>query len=136
MSFLDAKPSDSKESLLNDIMSAANQSHMPGLPLRPLAALVVKVADETAETVANLKTHITHLNEQNEKLQWWVVALAVAALIGTVVQTAAALYALSAPSPVAAVPTLLPDATPAAQAEVQRPLPAAVAPPSLSLIHI
>ena len=98
MSFIDAKPSDSKESLLNDIMAAANQSHMPGLPLRPLAALVIKVADETAETVAGLKAHITHLNEQNAKLQWWVVALAVAALVGTFVQTAAAIYALAAPS--------------------------------------
>ncbi|MDO8369292.1 MAG: hypothetical protein Q7S71_01000 [Candidatus Nitrotoga sp.] len=103
MSYLDAKPTDSKESLLNDIMAAANQSHMPGLPLRPFAALVVKVADETAETVSDLKAHITNLNQQNARLQWWVVALAIAALIGTVVQTAAALYALAAPSPSVAV---------------------------------
>lgn len=105
MSFLDAKPSDSKESLLNDIMvAAANQSHNAGLPLRPFAALVVKVADETAETVADLKAHITTLNEQNAKLQWWVVSLAIAALIGTVVQTTAAIYALTAtPPPAAAV---------------------------------
>lgn len=104
MSFIDAKPTDSKESLLNDIMAAAGgQSHMPGLPLRPFAALVIKVADETAETVSDLKAHITKLNQQNARLQWWVVALAIAALVGTAVQTAAALYALAAPSPVVAV---------------------------------
>lgn len=96
MSYTNAQPTDAKESLLNDVMAAAQQSHMPGLALRPLAALVVKIADETTETVADLKAHITHLNDQNAKLQWWVVALAVAALIGTVVQTVAAIYALSA----------------------------------------
>ncbi len=96
MSFTNANPTDSKESLLTDITAAANQGHMPGLPLRPLAALIVKVADEAAETVADLKEHITKLNKQNAKLQCWVIALAVAALIGTVVQTTAAIYALLA----------------------------------------
>jgi hypothetical protein len=106
MSFIDAKPTDSKESLLNDIMvAAANQSHRPGLPLRPFAALVIKVADETAETVADLKAHISYLNDQNAKLQRWVVALAVAALVGTFVQTAAALYAVSAPNSSSAAPS-------------------------------
>ena len=105
MSFIDAKPSDSKEQLLLDIFAAANQAHVPGLPLRPFAALVVKVADETAQTVADLKAHITTLNEQNAKLQWWVVVLAVAALIGTAVQTGAAIYALSASSSPAASTT-------------------------------
>ena len=63
MSFIDAKPTDTTESLLSDIMtSAVNQSHAPGLPLRPFAALVVKVANETAETVTDLKTHITILD--------------------------------------------------------------------------
>ncbi len=95
MSFTDAKPSDPKEQLLNDISSSAiNQRHAPSLPLRPFAALMIKVADETADTVADLKAHITRLNEQNAKLQWWVVALAVAALIGTFVQTVVAILPL------------------------------------------
>jgi len=94
MPYTDAKPTDSKENLLNDILAAANQRHMPGLPLRPFAALMVKVADETGETVADLKAHITRLNDRNAKLQSWVVALAVAALLSTVVQAAVAVYPL------------------------------------------
>lgn len=96
MSFTDAKPTDSKENLLNDIFVAANQQHMPGLPLRPFAALMVKVANETGETVADLKAHITRLNDRNAKLQSWVVALALAALLSTIVQTAVAVYPLFA----------------------------------------
>jgi len=128
MSYLDAKPSDSKESLLADIMSAANQSHMPGLPLRPLGALIVKVADETAGTVADLKAHITQLNEQNANLQWWVVALAVAALIGTVVQTTAAIYALSASGSPVSAQTSAPGVTPAESQSDQQAPPGAIRP--------
>ena len=95
MSFLDAKPSDSKDDLLRDIISAANQRHMPGLALRPFAALMVKVADETGETVADLKAHVTKLNEENAKLQWWVVALAIAALVSAVVQTLVAVLSFT-----------------------------------------
>lgn len=95
MSFLDAKPTDSKDSLLSDIVSAAvSQRHAPGLPLRPFAALMIKVGDETAVTVADLKGHITRLNDENAKLQWWVVALALAALVSTLVQTGIALLPL------------------------------------------
>ena len=133
MSFIDANPSHSKEQLLNDIFAAANQGHMPGLPLRPFAALVVKVANETAETVAELKAHITRLNEQNARLQWWVVALAVAALIGTIVQTGAAIYALQA-SPIRSVePTAIGPATGAAAKEVQA-LPSSSAAASVSAV--
>jgi hypothetical protein len=41
--------------------------------------------------VAELHGHITRLNKSNAKIQWWVIALAVASLIGTVVQTAVAI---------------------------------------------
>ena len=100
MSFIDAKPTDSKESLLSDITSAAvNQRHAPGLPLRPFAALMIQVANETSETVADLKAHISRLNTENAKLQGWVVALAIAALVSTIVQTAVALYPLVSPAP-------------------------------------
>lgn len=37
--------------------------------------------------INSLQEHITALDSKNSKLQWWVVALAVAALIGTVAQT-------------------------------------------------
>lgn len=37
--------------------------------------------------VESLQGHITELDAKNSRLQWWVVALAVAALIGTVSQT-------------------------------------------------
>lgn len=34
-----------------------------------------------------LQRHIDSLNERNEKLTWWVITLAVAALVSTIVQT-------------------------------------------------
>lgn len=34
-----------------------------------------------------LQSHITALDAKNSKLQWWVMVLAIAALIGTIVQT-------------------------------------------------
>ena len=37
--------------------------------------------------IDSLQQHITALDAKNSKLQWWVVVLAVAALIGTVGQT-------------------------------------------------
>jgi len=88
MSFLDADPSKPKKELLNDILDAAvNQRQSPGLPLLPFGALLVKISEEASETITDLKNHITKLNEENAKLQWWVIALAVAALLSTLVQT-------------------------------------------------
>lgn len=94
MAYLNAKPTDSKEDLLRDIVTAAQQAHMPGLPLRPFAALLVKVGDETDETIADLKALIVHLDQKNSKLQFWVVALAVAALLASIAQIAVAVMSL------------------------------------------
>lgn len=94
MSSLDADPSKPKKELFNDILDAAvNQSQRPGLPLLPFGALLVKISEEASETITDLKNHITKLNEENAKLQWWVVALAVAALLSTLVQTVIAVTA-------------------------------------------
>nr|WP_297500012.1 hypothetical protein [Ferrovum sp.] len=94
MSYLDADPSKSKKELVNDILVAAvNQSKKPGLPLLPFGALLVKISEEASETITDLKNHITKLNEENAKLQWWVIALAVAALLSTLVQTVIAVTA-------------------------------------------
>ena len=105
MSYLDADPSQPKEQILNDIRSAAQQSHMPGLPLLPFGALLVKVGGEASETIAELKNHITRLNDENSKLQRWVLVLAIAALISTVVQTAFGVLAYVYPPP-SAQPTV------------------------------
>ncbi|MBI4191099.1 MAG: hypothetical protein HY525_11250 [Betaproteobacteria bacterium] len=43
--------------------------------------------------IARLQGHITNLDAKNTKLQWWVIALAVAALIGTVIQATVAIRA-------------------------------------------
>ena len=41
--------------------------------------------------VVELHGHITNLNASNAKIQWWVIALAVASLIATAVQTTVAI---------------------------------------------
>lgn len=41
--------------------------------------------------INSLQSHITALDAKNSKLQWWVMALAVAALVSAIVQTAIAL---------------------------------------------
>lgn len=86
MSFFDTDPKKPIQGLLENVRSAAQQSHMPGLPLAPFATLLVRVSVEAHEAIESLKAHITSLNEKNAKLQWWVVALAIFSLIGTIAQ--------------------------------------------------
>lgn len=94
MSFTDADPSKPKKELINDILqAAASQVDRQGLALVPFGALLVKISEEASETITDLKNHITKLNEENAKLQWWVVVLAVAALLSTLVQTVIAVTA-------------------------------------------
>ena len=90
MSMFNRDPSKPYSELLANVQAAVSQDHAPGLPLLPLATLLVKVSTEANETIADLKKHITDLNEKNGKLQWWVVALAMAALFATITQTAIA----------------------------------------------
>ena len=97
MSYLDADPTKPTQELLNDIRAATQQPHFPGLPLLPFASLLVKVSTEGGEAIEGLKAHITELNEKNAKLQWWVVALAIAALASTFIQTAFSVAAYVAP---------------------------------------
>ncbi len=91
MSYLDRDHTKPTSELLGDISAAAQQHGFPGLPLLPFGALLVKIAGEATETVADLKAHITDLNTKNAKLQWWVTALALAALVSTLVQTGVAI---------------------------------------------
>jgi len=93
MSYFDTDPTKPTQELLNDIRAATQQAHFPGLPLLPFANLLVKVGAEASETIEGLKNHITELNEKNAKLQWWVVALAIAAFVSAVVQTVIAVVA-------------------------------------------
>lgn len=95
MSYLDTDPNLPTQELLNDIRAATQQAHFPGLPLLPFAKLLVKVSGDASETIEGLKNHITELNEKNAKLQWWVVALAIAAFVSTVVQTVIAVAAFA-----------------------------------------
>ena len=97
MSYLNTDPTASKEDLLSAIRGAANQPHIPGLPLIPLATLLVKVSGEASESIADLKNHITELNKQNGRLQNWVVALALVALLATIVQTIVAVASYQSP---------------------------------------
>ena len=97
MSYLNADPNKPTQELLSDIRAAAQQSHVPGLPLLPLANLLVKLGTEGSEAIDGLKAHITDLNEKNAKLQWWVVALAIAALLSTLIQTVFSIAAYISP---------------------------------------
>ena len=97
MSYFDADPTKPTQELLSDIRAATQQPHFPGLPLLPFANLLVKVSTEGSEAVEGLKAHITALNEKNGKLQWWVVALAIAALASTLIQTVFSVAAYIAP---------------------------------------
>lgn len=92
MGMFDTDPTKPYAELLGNVQQAVHQSHVPGLPLLPLATLLVKVSTETSETIADLKRHITDLNKKNGILQGWVVALAVAALLATIVQTSVAVF--------------------------------------------
>ena len=117
MSYLDTDPKKPTQELLADIRAATQQPHFPGLPLLPFANLLVKVGTEASETIESLKNHITELNEKNAKLQWWVVALAIAAFVSTVVQTVVAVAAFipasasSAIAPMVNVPAVTPLAS-------------------------
>ena len=97
MSYFDADPTKPTQELLRDIQAATQQPHFPGLPLLPFATLLVKVSTEGSEAIEGLKAHITELNQKNAKLQWWVVALAIAALVSTLVQTVFSIAAYIAP---------------------------------------
>lgn len=63
--------------------------------------------------INSLQSHITSLDAKNSKLQWWVMALAIAALVGTVVQTITALL------PYAGI--LPPEKQPSAARQVSTP---------------
>lgn len=91
MSYLDIDPRKPTEELLADIRSAAQQPGHPGLALLPFANLLVKVSGNAEETIKDLKQHISDLNEKNGRLQNWVVVLAIASLLATVIQTAVSL---------------------------------------------
>jgi hypothetical protein len=97
MSYLDADPTKPTQELLSDIRAATQQPHFPGLPLLPFANLLVKVSTEGSEAIEGLKAHISDLNEKNARLQWWVVALAIAALVSTLIQTVFSVAAYVAP---------------------------------------
>jgi len=74
-----------------------------------------------------LQRHIDSLNRQNAKIQWWVIALAVAALIAAVVQTTVAIRAelRAAPTTQSSLPSQQQSAPPLAT-------PSQVLPPSSS----
>ena len=118
MSYLDSDPTKPTQELLGDIRAATQQPHFPGLPLLPFANLLVKVSTEASEAIEGLRAHITDLNEKNARLQWWVVALAIAALISTLVQTVVSIAAYIAPPAVNALTT---TASPADQINTVSP---------------
>jgi hypothetical protein len=123
MSYLDADSTKPTQDLLNDIRAATQQPHFPGLPLLPFANLLVKVSYEASEAIDGLKAHISDLNEKNAKLQWWVVALAVAALLSTIIQTIFSVAAYVSPPPQSAQPV---SSAQSATAIPVSPLPAVV----------
>lgn len=87
MSFLDTDPSRSTQEILNDVRAAAaNQSHMPGLPLVPASTLLVKIRGEMGQSIEDLKKLITALDEKNGKLQRAMVWLTVVTVLATLVQ--------------------------------------------------
>ena len=78
--------------------------------------------------IARLQGHITDLDAKNTKLQRWVIALAVAALIGTVIQATVAIRAearaeLQSPStaPIPTTPAAPNPASTPAQSSLNRP---------------
>ena len=123
MSYLDADPTKPTQELLSDIRSATQQPHFPGLPLLPFANLLVKVSTEGSEAIEGLKAHITDLNAKNAKLQWWVVALAIAALLSTLIQTIFSVAAYVTP----------PGGSQSVQASTAQPEPSVVSPKTLNL---
>ena len=123
MSYLDKDPTKPTQELLSDILAAAQQRHVPGLPLLPFANLLVKVSTEGSEAIEGLKAHITDLNEKNAKLQWWVVALAIAALLSTLIQTIFSVAAYVAP----------PGNSQSAQTSSAQPEPSLASPKTLKL---
>jgi hypothetical protein len=131
MSYLDADPTKPTQELLSDIRAATQQPHFPGLPLLPFANLLIKVSTEGSEAIEGLKAHITELNEKNAKLQSWVVALAIAALVSTLIQTVFSVAAYVS-SPVSSQPNQAqstPQESNVASADIRVPMvPAASSP--------
>jgi hypothetical protein len=75
--------------------------------------------------VVELHNHITALNKSNATIQWWVIALAVAALIAAAAQTTVAILPYAGISPSALTPAPTPIQSPPKESSKAAPTQAA-----------